>query len=99
MRKCPSAVRPALWFCTTSPFFTPACPDNAPAPGAPCTTTTAAPPANRLTNWVLLPQRLAEHPDPEQRTFYSQWSAATQAYAEAGFSAEYYEEHVLEKLT
>ena len=52
-----------------------------------------------LTNWVLLPQRLAEHPDPEQRTFYSQWSAATQAYAEAGFSAEYYEEHVLEKLT
>ncbi len=52
-----------------------------------------------LTNWVLLPQRLAEHPDPEQRTFYSQWSAATQAYAEAGFSSEYYEEHVLEKLT
>ena len=36
---------------------------------------------------------------PEQRAFYSQWSEATQAYAEAGFSAEYYEEHVLEKLT
>ena len=52
-----------------------------------------------LTNWVLLPKRLAEHSDPEQRTFYSQWSAATQAYAEAGFSAEYYKEHVLEKLT
>ena len=52
-----------------------------------------------LTNWVLLPQRLAEHPDPEQRAFYSQWSAATQAYAEAGFSAAYYQEHVLDKLT
>ena len=38
-----------------------------------------------LTNWVLLPQRLAEHSDSEQRTFYSQWSAATQAYAELVF--------------
>ena len=85
--------------CTTSPFFTPVCPDSAPAPGALCITTTAAPPVSLLTNWVLLPQRLAEHPDPEQRVFYSQWSAATQAYAEAGFSAAYYQEHVLDKLT
>ena len=52
-----------------------------------------------LTDWVLLPRRLAHHPDPEQRAFYSQWSAATQAYAEANFAEAYYQQHVLEKLT
>jgi hypothetical protein len=29
-----------------------------------------------LTNWCLIPERLALHPDPDQRAFYSHWSAA-----------------------
>jgi hypothetical protein len=29
-----------------------------------------------LTNWCLIPERLAFHPDPEQRAFYSHWSWA-----------------------
>ena len=52
-----------------------------------------------LTDWVLVPQRLAEHPDPEQRAYFSQWSEATQAYARAGYTREYYDEHVMEKHT
>ncbi|NKB67616.1 MAG: hypothetical protein GKR89_11175 [Candidatus Latescibacteria bacterium] len=52
-----------------------------------------------LTNWVLVPKRLAQHPDPGQRSFYSQWSEATQAYAESGFAEAFYQEHVLDKLT
>ena len=50
-----------------------------------------------VNNWVVIPQRLAEHPDPEQRKFFSQWSEATRAYAAAGYSQEYYRTHVLEK--
>jgi len=52
-----------------------------------------------LTNWVLVPQRLTEHPDPAQRRYYSQWSEATQAFADAGYSEEYYNTHVIEKKT
>jgi Phytanoyl-CoA dioxygenase (PhyH) len=29
-----------------------------------------------LTNWCLIPERLAFHPDPVQRAFYSHWSPA-----------------------
>jgi hypothetical protein len=29
-----------------------------------------------LTNWCLIPERLAFHPDPAQRAFYSHWSVA-----------------------
>jgi hypothetical protein len=29
-----------------------------------------------LTNWCLVPERLAFHPDPAQRVFYSHWTAA-----------------------
>lgn len=38
-----------------------------------------------LTNWALVPQRLAQHADGEIRAYYSQWTEAMQAYAEAGF--------------
>ena len=41
-----------------------------------------------LTEWVLIPERLAQHPDPAQRTFYSQWTPATQRYADAGFKKD-----------
>jgi ectoine hydroxylase-related dioxygenase (phytanoyl-CoA dioxygenase family) len=52
-----------------------------------------------LTNWVLVPQRLTEHPAPDQRRYYSQWSEATQAFAATGYSAEYYKTHVVDKRT
>lgn len=38
-----------------------------------------------LTEWVLIPERLAQHPDASRRAFYSQWTPATQRYADAGF--------------
>ena len=56
----------------------------------------ASPP---LTNWVLLPQRLAEHPNPDLRTYYSQWSDATKAFAEAGYSQQFYDDNVMDKPT
>jgi hypothetical protein len=52
-----------------------------------------------LTNWVMIPQRLTEHPDPEKRTYFSQWPEATQKYADADYSPEYYDAHVMGKPT
>ena len=52
-----------------------------------------------LTNWVMLPRRLTEHDDPEMRTFYSQWTDATRAFAASGYADEYYEANVLDKPT
>jgi hypothetical protein len=52
-----------------------------------------------LTNWVMLPRRLTEHADPEMRTFYSQWTDATQAFAASGYADEYYQTNVLDKPT
>jgi hypothetical protein len=52
-----------------------------------------------LTDWALVPQRLAEHPTPEQRRYYSQWSDATRAFAATGYADAYYQEHVVDKLT
>jgi hypothetical protein len=42
----------------------------------------ASPP---LTNWVLIPERLAKHSDPALRDFYGQWTPATEKWAEGGF--------------
>ena len=50
-----------------------------------------------LTNWVMLPKRLAEHADAEVRTFYSQWTDATKAFAADGYSDEYFEANVMDK--
>ena len=52
-----------------------------------------------LTNWVLLPRRLAEHPDPEQRRYFRQWPEAARAFAAAGYSLDFYKAHVMEKPT
>ena len=38
-----------------------------------------------LTNWALIPERLAKHDDPDQRAFYSQWTPATEEWAANGF--------------
>jgi ectoine hydroxylase-related dioxygenase (phytanoyl-CoA dioxygenase family) len=45
-----------------------------------------------LTNWALIPQRLAEHRDAETRAYYSHWTEKMQAYVDAGFSEEFYQE-------
>ena len=47
----------------------------------------------------MLPRRLAEHSDPEVRTFYSQWTDATRAFAAAGYSDEHYDATVMDKPT
>ena len=52
-----------------------------------------------LNDWAMVPRRLIEHPDPAQRTFYSQWSEATKAYARSGYALEYFKAHVKEKPT
>ncbi len=39
-----------------------------------------------LTNWVLIPERLARHEDPELRDFYSQWTPATKEWANNRFA-------------
>ena len=38
-----------------------------------------------LTNWALIPERLAKSEDPARRAFYSQWTPATVEWAENGF--------------
>ena len=50
-----------------------------------------------LTDWVMIPQRLTEHSDPELRAYFSQWPEATAAYAAAGYSTDYYQAHVMGK--
>lgn len=50
-----------------------------------------------LTNWVMIPQRLTEHADPGERAYFSQWTDATRAYAEAGYIRQHYDDHVMEK--
>jgi ectoine hydroxylase-related dioxygenase (phytanoyl-CoA dioxygenase family) len=52
-----------------------------------------------LTNWVMLPRRLAEHADAEVRTFYSQWTDATKAFAKAEYSDAHYEATMMDKPT
>ena len=56
----------------------------------------ASPP---LTDWVLIPQRLTEHPDPALRAYYSQWTEATRAYVKTGYSMDYYKDNVMDKPT
>ena len=52
-----------------------------------------------LTNWVLVPRRLAEHPNPATRAYYSQWTDLMREYATADFAPEFYTEHVGTKKT
>jgi ectoine hydroxylase-related dioxygenase (phytanoyl-CoA dioxygenase family) len=41
-----------------------------------------------LTDWVLIPERLAKSPDLETKAFYSQWNLPQQLYAASGFDTE-----------
>ena len=51
-----------------------------------------------LTNWALVPRRLAEHADPATRAYYSQWTDLMHDYA-ASFTPEFYAEHIGQKKT
>ncbi len=46
------------------------------------------PPTPVLTNWNLFPERLALHPDPATRLFFSHWNTAQCEWVASGFSDE-----------
>jgi hypothetical protein len=52
-----------------------------------------------LTSWVLIPERLAEHPEPGLCEYFSAWPEGTQTFADQGYTAEFYREHVVGKPT
>jgi ectoine hydroxylase-related dioxygenase (phytanoyl-CoA dioxygenase family) len=43
------------------------------------------PPSPALTDWVLIPERLALHADPKQRLYFSHWNTAQGEWAASGF--------------
>ena len=43
------------------------------------------PPSPALTDWNLIPERLALHPDPGVRRFFSHWNSAQGEWAASGF--------------
>ena len=43
------------------------------------------PPSPVLTDWNLIPERLALHPDPKIRLFFSHWNTAQGEWAASGF--------------
>jgi hypothetical protein len=43
------------------------------------------PPSPALTDWNLLPERLALHPDPDIRRYFSHWNTAMGEWAASGF--------------
>ncbi|MFU8816689.1 MAG: phytanoyl-CoA dioxygenase family protein [Pseudomonadales bacterium] len=45
-------------------------------------------PTPALTDWNLLPQRLALHPDPAKRLFFSHWNTAQCEWVASGFDPE-----------
>jgi len=46
------------------------------------------PPSPALADWILVPQRLAMHPDPKVRLFFSHWNTAQGEWAASGFDPE-----------
>ena len=44
------------------------------------------PPTPCLTNWNLFPERLALHPDPARRLFFSHWNTAQCEWVASGFA-------------
>jgi hypothetical protein len=46
------------------------------------------PPSPVLTDWNLIPERLALHPDPKIRTFFSHWNTAQGEWAASDFDPE-----------
>ncbi|MCY3819321.1 MAG: phytanoyl-CoA dioxygenase family protein [Gammaproteobacteria bacterium] len=46
------------------------------------------PPAPVLTDWNLFPERLALHPDPRKRLFFSHWNTAQCEWVASGFDPD-----------
>jgi hypothetical protein len=46
------------------------------------------PPSPALTDWNLFPERLALHPDPSIRRYFSHWNSAMGEWVASGFDAE-----------
>jgi hypothetical protein len=51
----------------------------------PTTNRYVRPPTPVLTNWNLFPERLALHPDPQKRLFFSHWNTAQCEWVASGF--------------
>ena len=45
-------------------------------------------PSPALADWNLIPERLALHPDPKTRAFFSHWNTAQGEWAASGFDPE-----------
>ncbi len=45
-------------------------------------------PSPVLTDWNLFPERLASHPDPKKRLFFSHWNTAQGEWVASGFDAK-----------
>ncbi len=45
-------------------------------------------PSPVLTDWNLFPERLAQHPDPQVRLFFSHWNTAQGEWAASGFDPD-----------
>jgi hypothetical protein len=45
-------------------------------------------PTPALADWLLIPERLAMHPDPKVRLFFSHWNTAQGEWAASGFDPE-----------
>ena len=54
----------------------------------PATDRYVRPPSPVLTDWNLFPERLAMHPDPKIRLFFSHWNTAQGEWAASGFDPE-----------
>jgi hypothetical protein len=54
----------------------------------PATNRYVRPPTPVLTDWNLFPERLAQHPDPRTRLFFSHWNTAQGEWAASGFDPE-----------
>ena len=52
----------------------------------PTNTRYVRPPTPVLTNWNLFPERLALHPDPKTRLFFSHWNTAQCEWGASGFA-------------
>ena len=52
----------------------------------PTNTRYVRPPTPVLTNWNLFPERLALHPDPKTRLFFSHWNTAQCEWVASGFA-------------
>jgi hypothetical protein len=46
------------------------------------------PPTPALADWLLIPERLAFHPDPAIRLFFSHWNTAQGEWVASGFDPE-----------